>query len=148
MTPNRPILLDTGPLVAFLNQRDDYHEWACEVLNGVQPPLYTSEAVIAEACYILRRLPGGPQAVVGLLEQDLVWVMFQLQHEAAEVSRLLTRYADLPGSLADLSLVRLAEKYSRATVLTLDRDFHVYRKNRRSKIPLITPPGLDQRAFL
>ena len=38
-----------------------------------------------------------------------------------------------------LLVVRLAELYDEAAVITLDRDFAVYRKNGRQVIPLISP---------
>ncbi len=134
-----PVILDTGPLVAFLNRRDRYYDWACEVLGGVEPPLVTCESVLSEACFLLRSRPGGPQAVLALVERGLLEVAFDLQREAAPVGRLLTKYADLPASLADATLVRLAEIHPDAPVLTTDAHFFVYRKNRRQKIRLITP---------
>ncbi len=42
-------------------------------------------------------------------------------------------------SLADACLVRMAETRPGAVVLTLDTDFHVYRKNGRQTIPAILP---------
>lgn len=47
--------------------------------------------------------------------------------------------ADVPMSVADASLVRIAEGSSRSSVLTLDADFTVYRKHGRRVIPLIFP---------
>ena len=52
----------------------------------------------------------------------------------------MKRYRDLPGSLADISLVRLSELLPESTVLTLDGDFRVYRRNGRQVIPLLIPP--------
>ena len=136
-----PVLLDTGPLVAFLSRHDHHHRWAREVLDEIHPPLYTCEAVISEACFLLRRSRGGPAAVLELVARGLVLVDFDLQEEAEAVENLLTKYADQPASLADAALVRLAELHAGARVLTTDSDFHVYRKNRRQRIPLIAPTG-------
>ena len=36
------VLLDTGPLVAFLNRRDSHHLWAKQQINRLTPPLLTS----------------------------------------------------------------------------------------------------------
>jgi len=41
-------------------------------------------------------------------------------------------------SLADASLVRMAEIYSNSQVLTLDSDFQIYRMNRDQVIPTIS----------
>ena len=42
-------------------------------------------------------------------------------------------------SLADATLVRLAELHDNAAVFTLDSDFRIYRKHGRRQIPLIIP---------
>jgi uncharacterized protein len=135
----RTVLLDTGPLVALLDRRDRYHEWAKTRLAEVRPPLHTCEAVLTEACFLLRRLPGGPQAVLDLVHRGLLTVHFSVQDEAASIQKLLMRYADLPIDLADACLVRLAELTRGSVVLTLDSDFTVYRIRGRSPIPVLMP---------
>ena len=61
------IILDTGPLVALLNARDTYHDWAKAQFGAIEPPLLSCEAVIFEACFLVRGLPRGPRAVLGLV---------------------------------------------------------------------------------
>ena len=41
-------LIDTGPIVAAIDQRDQWHSWAIDELQRLVPPLYTCEAVISE----------------------------------------------------------------------------------------------------
>ena len=53
-----PVLLDTGCIVALLDRSERYHTQCAEVVTSLQEPLMTCEAVIAESCYLLRRLPG------------------------------------------------------------------------------------------
>jgi len=48
-------LLDTGHLVALLNRRDDFHNWATAEWAKIEPPLLTCEAVIVEACFMIYR---------------------------------------------------------------------------------------------
>ena len=50
----------------------------------------------------------------------------------------MERYANVPMSLADACLVRLAEMTG-LPICTLDRDFEVYRAHRRRGLDLITP---------
>jgi predicted nucleic acid-binding protein len=135
----RRVLLDTGPLVAFLNARDHFHEWAKVRLAEVQPPAITCEAVIAEACHLLRGTNGGSEAVLGLLDRGLIAVPFRLEDEVEPLRRLLARYRDLPISLADACLVRLAELERSPLVLTLDSDFSIYRIHGRQAIPALLP---------
>jgi predicted nucleic acid-binding protein len=104
-----PVLLDTGPLVALLNRRDEFHEWTKERLGEEPPPLLTCDAVIAESCYLLRELRGGGAAVMRTMD------------------------------LTDTCLVRMTEQYSNPRLLTLDGDFRVYRRHGRQAISLIIP---------
>ncbi|MBI2897421.1 MAG: PIN domain-containing protein [Deltaproteobacteria bacterium] len=133
------ILLDSGPLVAFLNDREDHHEWVRAQVSAMPAPLVTCEPVLAEACYLLRRTRGGSGAVVSLLERGLLKVGMSAEHEAVALGRLLARYRNVPMSLADACLVRMTELESRSVVLTLDSDFLIYRRNGRQVIPTIMP---------
>lgn len=135
-----PTLLDTGPLVALLNRRDRFHAWAQSQFATIRPPLLTCEAVISEACFLVQSLPGGREAVLGLLERQLVAIAFDLQKEAPAIARLLTRYAELPTALADACLVRMAEQHEGSPVLTLDTDFRIYRIHGRRVVPTLLPP--------
>ena len=132
--------MDTGPLVAFLNRRDRYHDWATSQLAKVAPPLATCEAVVTEACHLLRNAPGGAEAVLELVHRGLLRLSFQLEEEIEPVSRLMARYANVPMSLADGCLVRLMELKAQSTLLTLDSDFKVYRMHGRQVIPTRIPP--------
>jgi len=133
------VVIDTGPLVALLNRRDAFHRWARDVLENVEPPIFTCEPVITEACFLLRDVGSGPDAVLDLLERDVVQIDFHLGAELAPVRALMKRFANVSMSLADACLVRMTELKSRRIVLTLDDDFRVYRRNRRQPVPTITP---------
>jgi predicted nucleic acid-binding protein len=136
---NGPVLLDTGPLVAFLKRRDQYHSWARERFEEIKAPLLTCEPVLTEACFLLQRSVGGPQAVLNLVVRGVVSVSFPLREEIVHVAQLLDRYANVPMSLADACLVRMAEKYKKGAVFTLDRDFKIYRKSGRQAVLTIMP---------
>lgn len=137
-----PILLDTGPLVAFLNRRDGYHEWSKEIFAGIGAAVLSCDAVLSESCFLLRQRDGAAEAILKLVERGLIRLSFRLESESAAVRRLLARYAGVPMSLADACLVRMSEQVPGSTVLTLDRDFKIYRKHGRNVIPTITPAGL------
>ncbi len=123
MTP--PTLLDTGPLVALFDRRDRYHPWATAQAAYLTTPLLTCEAV----------------SVTDLVNRRLVLIPFRLEDEVAAVARLLAKYADVPMSLADACLVRMAEQHSQSVVFTLDSDFRRYRKHGREVIPTLMPEG-------
>jgi uncharacterized protein len=133
------VIVDTGPLVALLNRRDKHHPWAHDVLTTVQQPMHTCEAVLTEACFLLRRIEGAADAVLDLVAKGVVSVDFRLGGEASQVRKLMARYADMPMAFADACLVRMTELDAAATVLTLDTDFRVYRKHGRQAVPAILP---------
>ena len=132
-------IVDTSILVALIDRRDQYHDWAREQLSSISPPLLTCEAVISEAWFLLGRVGNGREALLLLLEQDQVSVEFDLNAEQVAVIALIRSYQSVPASVADSELVRMAELYPQSSVFTLDSDFQIYRKNRNTPIPLITP---------
>ena len=121
------VLVDTGPIVAFLNSRDRHHEWSKETFAEIEAPVMSCEAVLSEACFLLRTARGGSEAVLKLVDRGLVRLPFRLEAETGPIRRLLSRYSSVPMSLV---------------LLTLDRDFKVYRKHGRNVIPIRTPDGL------
>jgi predicted nucleic acid-binding protein len=74
-----------------------------------------------------------------LLARGVVEVDFSLQAEHERVARLMAKYKEVPMALADGCIVRKAELVPGSRVWTLDRDFKVYRRNGRQRIPLLTP---------
>lgn len=134
-----PVITDTGPLVALLNRRERHHRWAREQFSLIRPPAITCEAVISESCFLLRNTDSGIDNLMQLIERGVVATPFYFADDASTVRRLLKRYRTTPMSYADACLVRMAENFSDSTVLTLDRDFRIYRKNGRQVIPTIMP---------
>jgi predicted nucleic acid-binding protein len=132
-------LIDTGPLVAFLNRRDRHHLWSVELLSGIEPPIETCESVLSEACFLLRASSPGPAAVLGLVTRGLLRVSLQIGDEATAIEKLMRKYSSVPMALADATLVRLSELRENSVLITLDRDFHVYRRHGRQAIPIRMP---------
>ena len=141
MKPKR-IIIDTGPIVAFLNKSDKYHEWAMIQFSQLVPPFYTCESVISEACFLLRNIKSGPTNVFKLLERDLIQLLFKLETEIDLISKMISKYSNIPMSLADACLVRMSEQISESSICTLDGDFKIYRQAKRKIIPLIIPGNL------
>ena len=131
-------LLDTGPLVAYLRRRDRHHEWAAEQFAILDLPLVTCEPVLTEACFLVARDGQQPALVLDCLRRGAVRIGFQLNDELAAVRALMERYMNVPMSLADACLVRLAE-LTRLPICTLDSDFEVYRAHGRRSLDLIIP---------
>lgn len=135
------VVLDTGPLVAFINRDDQFHAWSLARLKDLdrQTELVTCEAVICEAFFLVRHNPAGVAALLAFLEQGEVRLDFAMDVNLAAVAALMRKYHDLPMSLADACLVRMSELHERARVFTLDADFKLYRRHGRQAIPLLAP---------
>ncbi|MGL5019741.1 MAG: type II toxin-antitoxin system VapC family toxin [Luteolibacter sp.] len=133
------IIVDTGPLVAYLDRSDRDHLWAKECFMRITRPLLTCEAVVAEALFLLRRGGIDPDGLLNLISRGLVVPDFSLAAEIRVIQQLMKTYRNIPMSLADACLVRMAETHENSKVMTLDSDFVIYRKSRRKVIPLLRP---------
>ena len=133
------LLLDTGPWVALLCRNDTHHNWANQQFRVLTPPLLSCEVVVAETCFLLKRSGFNPALVLQFIHRGVVQLPFSLQDQIASVGSLFKRYENVPASLADAALIRMAEIYDSPLLLTTDSDFHIYRRHGRQTIPLITP---------
>ena len=133
-------LLDTGPLVAYLNRREHYHAWSRAQMGEVLSPLLTCESVISEALFLLSATPVACDAIFEMLATGDLKVAMSLDDDHAQVAALIRKYADLPMSLADACLVRLSEAFANSVVLTLDSHFTIYRRFGDRPLPLRLPP--------
>ena len=134
-----PWLIDTGPLTALLVGDDNWHDWTIEQSKDAPPHVLTCEAVVSEALFLLKRDGHDPEDLFELVEAGFLRVAFDFGSEHRAVRTLMKRYRERPMSYADACLVRMAELHQDAIIWTLDRDFHVYRKNRRQLLPLRAP---------
>jgi predicted nucleic acid-binding protein len=132
------ILLDTGPLVALLSKDDADHARAVRLFSSCTPPFRSCEAVIAEACFLMRKVhAAGPAEVIALGSRGVYEISFSIEDHWTSVETLLRRYAARPISLADACLIRCAEIYEEARILTFDSDFSIYRWSRSREFRLI-----------
>jgi uncharacterized protein len=133
------VIVDTGPLVALLNRRERHHAWAAEIMDTMEPPIFTCDLVLSEACFLLQDLDGGPDAVMELVARGIVRSDFHVMAEVDSVRALMKKFATVPMSLADACVVRMTELDPKSVVLTLDSDFKVYRRNKRQVVPTLLP---------
>ncbi len=120
-------LVDAGPLIAFYNRKDRYHAQISDYFKTCRYQLVTTDACIAEAMYAL----SAPK-VQSSFSKDIAQGIWQ--REALEdsdfqrIAELFNRYSDLPADFADLSLVAISERLNIPEIVTLDRDFDIYRR--------------------
>ena len=124
--------------MAVANRRDQYHDWAVDLLSVLQTPLLTCEAGLSETAFHL----GSSRTALLMVESGMVRLAMSAEREWSELLRLAEQFDDQQPDLADLCVIRLSEIYPSHKVLTVDSsDFQVYRRNNRELIPLECPPS-------
>lgn len=136
------LLADSSALVALIDPRDGYHEWAEQRWREMDQPAQVCEPVLTEAFHLLRRVPKGRAILRGLWKRELITLNFALSHQDEPVRLLMERYENVPMSLADACLVRMSEIHEASMVWTLDADFRVYKRHGRQAIPVLMPEEL------
>jgi predicted nucleic acid-binding protein len=122
------ILVDAGPLVAFLSKDDHHHDRVMEVFPLIREPMLTVWPVIAEVMYLLRTSLQAQEGIWEFLEADALLIADLGAEQRTRMRHLMRKYHDLPMDLADAALVAVAERERISRIFTLDRrDFEVYR---------------------
>ena len=128
------ILIDSGPLIALFHIRDNHHNKIRRFLAGHKYSYISTLAVITEVSYFL--------SVNFNAQRDFYeWVMNKgiiisdiNQHDMPRILELTGKYADLPMDFTDATLVITAEKTGIREIISLDKDFDIYRLPGREKI--------------
>ena len=129
-----PILVDAGPLIALFDSSERHHPIIMDFLKK-NPYRYVSTlAVFTEVSHMLdfhRRA-----------QRDFYeWIMCKgviisdiNQNDMPRLVELTDKYADLPMDFADATLVITAEKTGIKEIISLDKDFDIYRLPGREHI--------------
>lgn len=125
------ILVDTGPLVALFDPKDDEHLRCREVLSGLTAPLGSTLPVLTEAFHILSPDSIGSDRLRDFVLRDGLQLLTLDRDQLERAFELMEQYRDQLMDLADASLIAMAESIPTKKIFTLDRkDFSVYRLRR------------------
>ncbi len=131
-------IVDAGPLVAWLNETDQWHGWSTHALAQGRGPLHTTEIVLGEACYHLGGNSAPAQALLDWVRRGAIVLHPLWPRHLARTQELMLKFERMDA--ADASLVVLSELHPRATIVTVNaRDFKIYRRFRRDALPLLVP---------
>ena len=133
------LLVDTGPLFAYLSQSDIHHDWAVKQFANFTGPLLSCEPVLADTAYLISQRGGQLDALWAFLRRGMIRIPFRLESEFEGIAALMRRYCEVPMDLADACLVRLSEQHRDCYVFTTDGDFRFYRRFGRQVIPVVSP---------
>ena len=134
----KPVILDTGPLVAWFCPRDEHHVWARRMFAELTPGSIVCEAVLTEVCHLVAKEGVTRGTVIESMVRGRLHHAF-LGNELATIAKLLHSYADTPMDFADACVIRLAELHVDTTVCTTDGHFRFFRKDGHEAIPLLSP---------
>jgi predicted nucleic acid-binding protein len=135
----KPVLADTGFLVAAYDKREPHHALCVRVYQELDNPLATCEPVIAEALHLLRFIPGAAEDILASVDQGVLEIPFSLSESAETVKAIMKKYRDTPADLADACLIAMADQLDTGDILTLDSDFKHYRWKRNRTFHRLIP---------
>lgn len=123
----RNTLIDAGPVIALFDKNDAWHERVINFLKNFDGTLLTTWPVITEISHLLSFNTQVQLDFLTWLDRGGVNIADIRQPQLNRILRLSEKYADLPMDLADASLVVVAEELGLTRIITIDRDFEVYR---------------------
>jgi len=132
------ILVDTGPIVALINDRDGRHQECRALLERLPGPLLAPATVATEVCLLLERRRGtyAELAFLADVRAGHFTLIESMSADLDRVTELVEKYDNLPLGTVDASVIALAERLAIATVVTLDRrDFTAVRP---AHVPALT----------
>ena len=142
----KDLLIDSGPLVALLNERNQHHAICLEQSKNLRGPFHTTWPVVTEAAHLLNDQVLNDQA--GAVQKLLAWIrtgeikLLQLTAEDVEgIGRILIRYSDQNFDFADATLKHLTDREGIMKVFTIDhRHFRVFRTKSHRPLSLVPTP--------
>jgi uncharacterized protein len=135
------LLVDAGPLVAILSQRDRHHRACTEVLKELRRPLLSTWMPVTEAMYLLEFSIAAQGALLEMIERGALQILDLVRQDLAAMHKLMRKYRDQPMDFADASLVQVADRLGLCEIFTLDqRDFAVYRLSKNKAFKILPAP--------
>ena len=122
------VVIDTSGLLAALDDSETGHAAALEALRAARPPRLLSPCVLTELDYLfgVRQGESARLDLLGEVERGVYELAAFSPADVAAARSVVERHAGLGVSLADASIVVLAEARGTQDVLTFDeRHFRV-----------------------
>ena len=117
------LLLDTGPIVAALNEDDNRHEECADILKSYKGKLLVPSLVVAEASYLLQT-QAGVDAELEFIHGIATGEFFVANVQTAKwerVEQLMKKYRDFPLGATDAVVITLAEHFRMTKIASLDK---------------------------
>ncbi len=128
--PPQAALIDSGPLLALFNRNDSWHAPTVAWLQAnPQVRLHSTWPVLTEVCALLARRIHNAAALDFLqwVQRGAVQLDTPADWSLTSVLAICQRFASLPLDLADASMAEAAERLQIRCIVSIDKDFDVYR---------------------
>lgn len=135
----KTVLVDTGPIIALIDNRDSYHTWAASKIDTFENPMITNTAVVVEVLFILKRLNKNANRFFGFVNEGIIKVKNPYPNNAELIHSMYSKYADLPASFADICLLSMIKQSKETKLFTIDSDFLIYHDSKGKPLNLISP---------
>jgi predicted nucleic acid-binding protein len=129
-----PVLIDSGPLIALFDKSERHHSGIKAFLREHPCRCVSTLAVFTEVSHML-------DFSVHAQRDFYEWVMCKgviisdiNQNDMLRIVELTGKYSDLPMDFADATLVISAEKTGLREIISLDKDFDIYRLPGKERI--------------
>ena len=136
-------LIDTGAMLAFMDEDDRWHDACSDALTRVQMPLLTSQAVLTELFHFIATRSYRLETAWKFVLSGTLQLGEINDADLPALARLMHQYHDRPMDFADATLVHLAQRHSLSTILTVDvADFQTYRIGGQKRFRILPDPSL------
>jgi predicted nucleic acid-binding protein len=120
-------LIDAGPVIALFDNSDQYHLKVLNFLREFKGRLISTWPVLTEVCYMLDFNTQTQLDFLDWVREGGIEVHNLEQWQIGGIREKMEKYSDLPSDFADVSLLEVAESRDIENIITINRDFSVYR---------------------
>jgi len=123
-------LIDSGPLLALFNRNDQWHAPTLAWLQAHEHVrLHSTWPVLTEVCALLALRIHNTAALDFLqwVQRGALEIDAPTEWSLTSVLAICQRFASLPLDLADASIAEAAERLQIRHVVSIDKDFDIYR---------------------
>ena len=128
------ILIDSGPLIALFDADDNQHRRIRDFLGTFHHYFISTLAVMTEVSHMLDFSANAQQDFYQWVLHKGIILSDINQHDIPRIMELTKKYADLPMDFADATLMVTAEKTGIREIISMDRDFDIYRLHGKERI--------------